>query len=126
MRKKLFSKLTMLVFLLGMSTNAAWANMDGMLEGLQESNPELAQQLITTLSAQTYRAQLTGHASSTGGGKVYVNTSSTDPRGNEYVEGTSNVAVNGMGISMSGMTKIGIKAWAKPEDGYWLPIWELI
>ncbi len=120
MRKKLFSKLTMLVFLLGMSTNAAWANMDGMLEGLQESNPELAQQLITTLSAQTYRAQLTGHASSTGGGKVYVNTSSTDPRGNEYVEGTSNVAVNGMGISMSGMTKIGIKAWAKPEDGYWL------
>lgn len=118
--RKLFFKLSMLLFVLGMSTNAAWADMQGMIEQLAESNPEMAQQLITTLSAQTYCAQLTGHASSTGGGKVYVNTSSTDPRGNEYVEGTSNVAVNGMGMSMSGMTKIGLKAWAKPEDGYWL------
>jgi hypothetical protein len=118
--RKLFLKLSMLLFVLAMSVNAAWADMQGMIEQLAESNPELAQQLITTLSAQTYCAQLTGHASSTGGGKVYVNTSSTDPRGNEYVEGTSNVAVNGMGMSMSGMTKIGIKAWAKPEDGYWL------
>lgn len=119
MMKKIFLKLSMLLFVLGMSTNAAWADMQGMLEELQKSNPEMAQQLVTTLSAQTYCAQLTGHASSTGGGKVYVNTS-TDPRGNEYVEGTSNVAVNGMGMSMSGMTKIGIKAWAKPEEGYWL------
>ena len=117
--RKLFLKISMLLFVLGMSTNVAWADMQGMLEGLQESNPEVAQQLMTTLSTPTYCAQLTGHASSTGGGKVYVNTS-TDPRGNEYVEGTSNVAVNGMGMSMSGMTKIGIKAWAKPEEGYWL------
>lgn len=118
--RKIFLKLSMLLFVLSMGTNAAWADMQGMMEQLAESNPELANQLITTLSAQTYCAQLTGHASSTGGGKVYVNTSSTNPRGNEYVEGTSNVAVNGMGMSMSGMTKIGIKAWAKPEEGYWL------
>lgn len=124
--KKLFIKFSMMLFVLGMSTNTVWADMQGMLEGLQESNPEMAQQLITTLSAQTYCAKLTGHASSTGGGKVYVNAPQPgqgaleDPRGNDYVEGTSNVAVNGMGMSMSGMTKIGIKAWAKPEDGYWL------
>jgi len=122
--KKLFIKFSMMLFVLGMSTNTMWADMQGMLEGLQESNPELAQQLATTLSAPTYCAQLTGHASSTGGGKVYVNTSSTDdPRGNEYVEGTSNVAVNGMGMSMAGMTKIGITAWAKPDPGYYLAGW---
>lgn len=122
--KKLFIKFSMMLFVLGMSTNTVWADMQGMLEGLQESNPELAQQLATTLSAPTYCAQLTGHASSTGGGKVYVNTSSTDdPRGNEYVEGTSNVAVNGMGMSMAGMTKIGITAWAKPDPGYYLAGW---
>lgn len=124
MMKKIFLKLSMLLFVLGMSTNAAWADMQGMLEGLQDSNPELAQQLATTLSAPTYCAQLTGHASSTGGGKVYVNTSSTDdPRGNEYVESTSNVAVNGMGMSMAGTTKIGITAWAKPDPGYYLAGW---
>lgn len=123
--KKLFIKFSMMLFVLGMSTNTVWADMQGMLEGLQESNPEMAQQLMTTLSAQTYCAQLTGHASSTGGGKVYVNApqagkSADDPRETPYVEGESNVAVNGMGMSMSGMTKIGIKAWAKPEEGYWL------
>ena len=116
--KKLVVRFLMLLFVLGMSVNAAWADMGGLLEELSESNPEAAQQLITVLSAQTYCAQLTGHESSTGGGKVYVNTSG-DPRETEYVEGTSNVAVNGMGMSMSGMTKIGIKAWAKPEEGYW-------
>lgn len=109
----------MLLFVLGMSTNAAWANMGNMLEELAQSDPATAKKISDVLKAQTYCAQLTGHASSTGGGKVYVNTGD-NPRETPYVEGESNVAVNGMGMSMSGMTKIGIKAWAKPEDGYWL------
>lgn len=85
----------------------------------------LPPQMIQTLMNPTYCAQLTGHASSTGGGKVYVNapqagqSASEDPRDNDYVEGESNVAVSGMGMSMAGMTKIGINAWAKADPGYW-------
>ena len=107
----------MLIFVLGMSTTA-WAGGSFDLDSLPP-------QMIQTLMNPTYCAQLTGHASSTGGGKVYVNAPqagqsvSADPRDTEYVEGTSNVAVSGMGMSMAGMTKIGINAWAKADPGYW-------
>ena len=116
--RKLFSKLTMLVLTLGMSINTAWA-------GGNFDPSSLPPDMIKTLMSPTYCAQLTGHASSTGGGKVYVNapqagqSASADPRNTEYVEGTSNVAVSGMGLSMAGMTKIGINAWAKADPGYW-------
>lgn len=114
--KKLFIKLSMILYVLGMSTTA-WAG----------GSIEIPQEMIETLTSQTYCAQLTGHASSTGGGKVYVNapqvgeSASDDPREGEgeYVEGTSNVAVSGMGVSIAGMTKIGINAWAKADPGYW-------
>lgn len=112
--KKLFIKLSMILCVLGMSTTA-WAG----------GSIEIPQEMIATLTSQTYCAQLTGHASSTGGGKVYVNapqvgeSASDDPREGEYVEGTSNVAVSGMGVSIAGMTKIGINAWAKADPGYW-------
>ncbi len=114
--KKLFIRLSMILFVLGMSTTA-WAG----------GSIEIPQEMIATLTSQTYCAQLTGHASSTGGGKVYVNapqvgeSASDDPREGEgeYVEGTSNVAVSGMGVSIAGMTKIGINAWAKADPGYW-------
>ena len=121
--RKLFLKISMLLFVLGMSTNAAWAggNIQEMLSKLPK---ETQQQIIDTYTAQTYCARLTGHASSTGGGKVYVvNSESEDPRDGDYVEGTSNVSVNGMGMAMEGMTKIGIAAWAKPDDGYYLAGW---
>lgn len=108
----------MLVLTLGMSINTAWA-------GGNFNPSSLPPEMIQTLMNPTYCAQLTGHASSTGGGKVYVNAPqagqsvSADPRDTEYVEGTSNVAVSGMGLSMAGMTKIGINAWAKADPGYW-------
>lgn len=118
MMRKLVVRFLMLMFVLGMSTNAAWAGGSFDLDSLPP-------QMIQTLMNPTYCAQLTGHASSTGGGKVYVNAPqagqsvSADPRDTEYVEGTSNVAVSGMGMSMAGMTKIGINAWAKADPGYW-------
>lgn len=109
--RKLFLKISMLLLVLTMSVNAAWANMSDI--------GSLPDEIRIPLSQQLYCARLTGHASSTGGGKVYVNTGN-DPRGTEeYVEGTSNVAVNGMGMSMAGMTKIGINAWAMADPGYW-------
>lgn len=116
--KKLFIKFSMMLFVLGMSTNTAWA-------GGNFDPSSLPPEMLKTLMEPTYCAQLTGHASSTGGGKVYVNapqagqSASDDPRDNDYVEGTSNVAVSGMGLSMAGMTKIGINAWAKADPGYW-------
>ena len=116
--RKLFFKLSMLLFVLGMSTNAAWA-------GGSFDPSQLPPDMIQTLMTPTYCAQLTGRTSSTGGGKVYVNAPqagqsvSDDPRETPYVEGESNVAVSGMGMSMAGMTKIGINAWAKADPGYW-------
>jgi hypothetical protein len=116
--RKLFFKLSMLLFVLAMSVNAAWANMEDV-----SSLPPQVQQ---TLAQKLYCARLTGHTSSTGGGKVYVNVpepgqsvADSDPRNTPYVEDESNVAVNGMGMSMAGMTKIGINAWAKADPGYW-------
>lgn len=116
--KKLFIKFSMMLFVLGMSTNTMWA-------GGNFDPSSLPPEMLQTLMSQTYCAQLTGHASSTGGGKVYVNAPqagqsvSADPRNTDYVEGESNVAVSGMGLSMAGMTKIGINAWAKADPGYW-------
>lgn len=116
--KKLFIKFSMMLFVLGMSTSTMWAGGNFDPESLP---PEM----LKTLMEPTYCAQLTGRASSTGGGKVYVNapqagqSASDDPRDNDYVEGASNVAVSGMGLSMAGMTKIGINAWAKADPGYW-------
>lgn len=123
MRKKLFSKLTMLVLTLGMSINTVWAG--GSLAEMIP-NLEIPANMKDQLMKQIYCARLTGKASSTGGGKVYATapaigeSSAYDPRGNgDYVEGTSNVAVNGMGISMSEMSKMGINAWAESNDGYY-------
>jgi hypothetical protein len=115
--KKLFIKLSMILCVLGMSTTA-WANMDIDFDNL---DPEIKQALT---AASVYSARLTGRASSTGGGKVYVNTTS-DPRGNDYEEGTSNVATNSWAISLPGMdvSKVYIYAWAKPDAGYRLQGW---
>ena len=119
--RKLFFKLSMLLFVLGMSTNAAWASMSDIVQNLNLNDEAMA-----ALRTKTYCARLTGKASSTGGGKVYVTapelgqSATTDPRRDEeYEEGVSNVKVNGMGITMSEMTRIGINAWAKSDDGYY-------
>ncbi len=115
--KKLFIKLSMILCVLGMSTTA-WANMDISFD---ELDPEIQHALT---AASVYSARLTGRASSTGGGKVYVNTTS-DPRANDYEEGTSNVATNSWAISLPGMdvSKVYIYAWAKPDAGYRLQGW---
>ena len=137
--RKLVVRFLMLIFVLGMSTTA-WAG--SMLDNLRQSDPEKYEQIIAALNSQSYCARLTGHTSSTGGGKVYVNLSETsDPRIQcvanceslneedrvyepvKYVEGTSNVAVTGMGMSMAGMTQMPLAAWAKADDGYYLAGW---
>lgn len=116
--RKLFLKFSTLLFVLTLGMNAVWA-------GGSFDPSQLPPEMLETLLTPSYCARLTGHASSTGGGKVYVNAPSAgesslvDPRDGAYVEGTSNVAVNGMGMSMAGMTKIGINAWAKADPGYW-------
>lgn len=136
--KKIFVKLSMLLFVLVMSTTAWGAgSLSQLIPNLNVPN-EMKNQLMN----QTYCARLTGKTSSTGGGKVYVNapalgqSATADPRIQcvdncesenpeervyepaPYDEGTSNVATNGMGISLSEMSKIGINAWAKSDDGY--------
>lgn len=95
----------------------------GVLGNLTE---EQQQAIVTMLTSEpVYNAQLTGVCSSTGGGKVYVTTSESDPRESEYVEGTSNVKKNGLNISMQGMSEfqVPIYAWAKPDAGYHLFGW---
>ena len=115
--RKLFLKFSALLFVLIFGTNAVVANGD-MVASLPD-------EVKIALAQKTYCAQLTGHASSTGGGKVYVTDNATDPRNGGYTEGTSNVAVNGMGMSMSGMdaAKVGLWAWAKAEPGYTFTGW---
>lgn len=119
-KTKLFLKVFMLLFVLGMSTNLAWGSMNDIV-----ANLNLDEDAMKALRNKTYCARLTGEVSSTGGGKVYVNapelgqSSTADPRNGNYVPGESNVAVNGMGITMSEMTRIGINAWAESDDGYY-------
>lgn len=113
MMKKLFIKFLMLLFVLGMSTNAAWANFD--------ANP-------------FYVAQLTASTSSTGGGKVYLDAGQnldeggnpiTDyvPEEEEYVESVTRT--RGLGLSMQGMDrmKVAFTTWQKADDGYYFVGW---
>ena len=124
--KKLVVRFLMLLFVLGISTNVAWAGSD-ILEMAQQAkdNDLLTEEQIAALTEMPYRATLTGRTSSTGGGKVYVTTEGGDPTTEEYVEGVSNVATNGFPISMPGMDemKVYIYAHAKPLDGYYFVGW---
>lgn len=112
--KKLFIKFSMMLFVLGMSTNTVWADMSGVMQQI-ESYP-------------FYFAQVTGHASSTGGGKVYVTAQDAtseedDPRNGVYTEDVSNVCAKGIAVSMQGMIQASIWSWAKPDDGYYFVGW---
>ena len=124
--RKIVVRFLMLLFVLGMSTNAMWAGSD-ILEMAQQAkeNDLLTEEQIAALTEMPYRATLTGRTSSTGGGKVYVTTEGGDPTTEEYVEGVSNVATNGFPISMPGMDemKVYIYAHAKPLDGYYFVGW---
>ncbi len=122
--RKLVVRFLMLIFVLGMSTTA-WAS--GIMD-LAESmgQEEMIDQIRTVLAADpVYHAQLTGLASSTGGGVVYATTTSGDPRGPKYEPGVSNVAVNGTNLAMRGATDfpVYIFAWAKPAAGYYFLGW---
>lgn len=114
MMKKLVVRFLMLLFVLGLSTNAAWGSLPSDFMQQLESNP-------------VYFAQVTGHASSTGGGKVYVTpqdaTQENDPRDSEYEPGVSNVCAKGIAVSMQGMVQASIWSWAKSDDGYYFVGW---
>ena len=118
--RNLFFKLSMLLLVLGMSVNAAWANLDpGQLPA------EQMEQLMSPI----YKAQLTGYTSSTGGGKVYVILDENDPRCEDnscWTEGTSNVALFGLGITTVEsvpMTKANFRCWAQKNPGYFFTGW---
>ena len=126
MMRKLVVRFLMLLCVLGMSTHTAWAS--GIMELAEKmGQEELVGQVQSILAADpVYHAQLTGLASSTGGGVVYATTSPTDPRETEeYVPNESNVAVNGTNLAMRGATDfpVYIFAWAKPSAGYYFMGW---
>ena len=123
--RKLVVRFLMLLFVLGMNTTA-WASGIRELVGGTEEGAALLEQVEAVLTADpVYHAQLTGLASSTGGGVVYATTTSGDPRGPEYEPGVSNVAVNGTNLAMRGVTDfpVYIFAWAKPAAGYYFLGW---
>lgn len=113
--KKLFIKFSMMLFVLGMSTNTMWATSD-ILEKL---DPETRTALFTPL----YSAQLTGHVSSTGGGKVYVSSTDGEPTEEQFDE--TSEALAGMAVSMQGMEVMQVPfwAWQKANDGYCFAGW---
>ena len=101
--RKLFSKLTMIVFLLGMSTNAAWANMDGMVPH--------------------YVAELTAKVSSTGGGKVYVSKDQNMPNEEDYAQTSSQYDGRPMYMPGVAMSQVPFVAWQTASDGYYFVGW---
>ena len=113
--KKLFIKFSMMLFVLGMSTNTMWASSE-ILENLK---PEIKDALSTPL----YSAQLTGHVSSTGGGKVYVSSTDVEPTEGQFDE--TSTALAGMAVSMQGMEvmQVSFWAWQKANDGYCFAGW---
>ena len=106
--RKLFFKLSMLLFVLGMSVNAVW----GM--GQLSNTP-------------FYVAQMTASTSSTGGGKVYLDAGQNGenyvPEDDEYV--TSVTRTRGLALSMQGMDqmKVSFKTWQKANEGYYFAGW---
>ena len=106
--KKLVVRFLMLLFVLGMSANAAW----GM--GQLSNTP-------------FYVAQMTASTSSTGGGKVYLDAGQNGenyvPDDAEYV--TSVTRTRGLALSMQGMDKmkVSFKTWQKADDGYYFAGW---
>lgn len=88
MNKKLFLKLSMLLFVLGMSSNVAWA----------------AGQLSNT---PMYSATLTANVSSTGGGRVYVTEDDVPPSEEELYAETGS-ATKGLVLSMQGMDNLRV------------------
>ncbi len=102
--RKIFIKLSMLLLVLGMSTNVAWG------AGMLDQKPY-------------YVAQLTASTSSTGGGKVYVATTEDEPDPEDYVE--SSMKRKGLALSMQGMDRmrVSFKAWQKTDDGYYFAGW---
>ncbi len=102
--RKLFLKISMLLFVLGMSTNAVWGSMDGM--------------------APYYVAELTAKVSSTGGGKVYV-AKDQNPPTEEEAYATTSTQHGGRPAYMPGvaMAQVPFVAWQTASDGYYFVGW---
>lgn len=116
MREKLFIKLSMLLLVLGMSTNAAWAiNISGM-------TPEQAEE-------NAFWARLTAQPATTtnGSGKVYVVSAenySSDPTDGDYAaqlydEGWSDIFLASSLINANAQ----FRTFAKADDGSYFTGW---
>ena len=99
--KKIFVKLSMLLFVLVMSTTA-WADMSNIPH---------------------YVAELTAKVSSTGGGKVYVTSTDDEPVEGDYA--TTSTQYGGRPMSMPGvaMSQVPFWAWQMAGDGYYFAGW---
>jgi hypothetical protein len=108
MMRKLVVRFLMMLFVLGMSTNAMWADFS--------SNPY-------------YVAQLTASVSSTGGGKVYLDAGEKGENYNpieDEADFTESVTkTKGLALSMQGMDRmrVAFTTWQKADDGYYFVGW---
>ena len=106
--RKLILKLSMLLFVLAMSVNAAWG------ASMLDQKPY-------------YVAQMTASTSSTGGGKVYLdagqNGDNYEPQDEDFVD--SDTRTKGLALSMQGMNqmRVAFTTWQKADDGYYFVGW---
>ena len=111
--KKLFIKFSMMLFVLGMSTNTVWADMSQLS------------------SIKNYWAQLTGVHSTeaTGEGKVYVTIEEgfepSDDDWSNWNEGVDNVKADGRAVCAPGMvqSQVVFRAFAKADNGSYFKGW---
>ncbi len=101
--KKLVVRFLMLLFVLGMSTNAAWGSMDGM--------------------APYYVAELTAKVSSTGGGKVYVAKDQNQPAKEAYAPTSTQYGGRPMYMPGVAISQVPFVAWQTASDGYYFVGW---
>ncbi len=107
MKKNLFLKLSMLLFVLGLSVNGVWAG---------------------TPETDNYWAKLTARPSTgTGGsGKVFVSSETTTPADEDYqsVSSTAGVSENSY-TQAEDKDLVTIYAYAKPDDGSYFAGWSV-
>lgn len=109
--KKLFIKFSMMLFVLGMSTNTAWA----------------FDQLMEQLNNEVYFAQMTATPSQTGSGKVYITgKTETFPADFDWDAcAESSTVSRGIGAVVEGMDMVQVPfiMYCKANDGWYFKGW---
>ena len=118
MMRKLFIRFSMLLFVLGMSIDTAWA-FDALMEQLQN---------------EVYFAELTAMPSATGSGKVYITEKDPDtkvpvqelPTDFDWdAQDESSVVSRGVGAVIEGMEMVQVPfiVYCKANDGWYFKGW---